>query len=231
MTTTRKTELLFWLLVAMVCLGLYFVIGQFLKFSEARSPLVFELFAAIMGSIVTVSAMALMMRIQSQQETHKEFAARLFDRKLAIYQDLIETLFSNDDDQVLTREEVQAIENKIGLACLVANAELVSTFAQFLIQQKTYGALYFRNLEPEQLQHFCQFVEREKNKTQQQSELANQKHQLAQAPQGHELDYFITLDNVIQGMRDDLAVVEGNVQQEIEHFIRTPHNPQAARAD
>jgi len=34
----------------------------------------------------------------------------------------------------------------------------------------------------------------------------------------------VSLDNIIQAMRIDLAVVEGDVRQEIEHFVRTPYD-------
>lgn len=231
MSQNNRRETLFWLLVALVILSLYLFIGQFLKFAEERSPLVFELFAAIMGSIVTVSAMALMMRIQGRQETRKEFSARLFDRKLAIYQQLMEAIFTADDDNVISREEIQSIENTIGLACLVANADLVSVFSQFLVQVKVYGVLYFRSLTPTQLEHFAGWVEAEQAAPEAESKLAVDKFALPQAVRGNERDFFVSLDDVVQGMREDLAVVEGNVQQDIEHFVRTPYDAQSMIKD
>ena len=32
-------------------------------------------------------------------------------------------------------------------------------------------------------------------------------------------DYFLSLDELIQGMRSDLAVVTGNIQSEVENFV------------
>jgi hypothetical protein len=212
----NRANILFWALITLFAFGAYFFIGEMLKFSEERSPLVFELFAAIMGSIVTVSAMTVMMRAQVKHERDKEYS---------IYQDLMSVIFAADDDNVIQIEEIQEIENKVGVACLVANEKLVSTFSQFLYQLKIYGTLYFRSLNEEQLAHFTRFVVAEaKAERAEDSKLANDKYRLKVFLHGNVITYFVSLDNLIQAMRVDLAVVEGDVRQEIEHFVRTPYN-------
>ncbi len=221
----NRTTILFWSFITLFAFGAYFFIGEMLKFSEERNPLVFEFFAAIMGSIVTVSAMTVMMQAQVKYEKDKEHSSRLFEKKLEIYQDLIRVIFAADDDNVIQIEEVQEIENKVGVACLVANANLVSTYSQFLYQLKVYGTLYFRSFNEEQLAHFTRFVIAEaKAKSAEDSKLANDKYRLKVFLRGNVITYFVSLDNVIQAMRVDLAVVEGDVRQEIEHFVRTPYN-------
>jgi len=193
-----------------------------MEIADGTSPLVFELFAAVMGSIVTVAAMAIMMKAQLQQDKEREFSTQLFEKKIAIYEELLHLVFSMDDDGIIEREEIQAIENQIGVASLVANRDLVSTFAQFLYQMKIYGVLYFRNMAPKQLEHFRQFIAEEKVKPMEASKLANHKYRGVLALENNELAYFLSLDEFIQGMRYDLAVVEGDVKHDIEHFVRTP---------
>jgi hypothetical protein len=193
-----------------------------MRMAETISPLVFELFAAVMGSILTVTAMALMMKAQAQQDKEKEFSARIFEKKLELYQKLLNTIFLIDDDDLIEKQEVQEVENQIGVCCLVANVDLVSLFAQYLYQLKIYGVLYFRSMTPKQLANFREFVVDEKQKSLEHSKLANAKHLIKAQIEGNEADYFVSLDEFIQGIRDDLAMVEGNVKYDIEHFVRTP---------
>lgn len=212
----------FWSVICVFLLIQYFFIGDMMRIAEKASPLVFELFAAVMGSIVTVAAMALMMKAQSQQDKEKEFAARIFEKKLELYQELLNTIFKLDDDDLIEKQEVQEVENQIGVACLVANVDLVSLFAQYLYQLKIYGVLYFRSMTPRQLDNFREFAIKEKKKSLVNSKLANAKHLIKAPIEGNEVDYFVSLDEFIQGIRDDLAIVEGNVTYDVEHFVRTP---------
>lgn len=238
------TRVFFWIQIVFACIVLYLVTGLFMKLADGsligyltdedaikllaaglKSPLVFELFAGILGTILTVAALALMFNMQSRQETHKEFSTKLFTTKLEIYRSLLDDIFCADDDTKMTEVEVHAIENKIGLACLVANEELVSIFAQFLIQVKLYGVPYYRKMDKEQIGLFAELVQDDKKKSSVESILSRSNQRMSKPVEDHTHEYFVTLDNVIQGMREDLAVVEGNVQQEIEHFVRTPFYP------
>ncbi len=216
-------QLFFWLFVTVFLLLVYYCIGQMMRVAEeVESDLAFELMAAVMGSIVTVAAMAIMMKVQIQQDKEREFSTQLFEKKIDIYERLLQLIFTMDDDGTIQREEIQAIENHIGSAALVANRDLVSSFAQFLYQLKVYGVMYFRNMTPKQLEHFKAFVTEEQAKTLEKSKLANHIHQLELPIQGNEINYFLSLDDFIQGLRADLAVVEGDVKHDIEHFVRTP---------
>ena len=216
-------QIAFWLLVTLFMLLVYYNIGQVMDISkELDSDLAFELMAAVMGSIVTVAAMAIMMKVQIQQDKEREFSTQLFDKKIHIYERLLQLIFIMDDDGTIQREEIQAIENQIGTASLVANRDLVSSFAQFLYQLKVYGVMYFRNMTPKQLEHFKAFAMEEKVKSMEKSKLANHIYLTELPVEGNEAQYFLSLDDFIQGMRADLAVVEGDVKHDIEHFVRTP---------
>jgi len=69
---------------------------------------------------------------------------------------------------------------------------------------------------------FCEVIRQEKEKPISQSLLCERKHALGSNPEGNERDYFVTLDQVIQAMRDDLNVVEGDIAENVEHFVLTP---------
>lgn len=223
MKDLKPKHFAFWLAVTLFLLVVYFLIGEVMRASEnLGSPLAFELFAAVIGSIVTVAAMTIMMKLQLQQDKDREFSSQLFDKKIEIYERLLQLVFSMDDDGTITRDEIQAIENQIGTASLVAHCDLVSIFAQFLYQLKIYGVVYFRNMSPNQLAHFQEFVKQEKQKKQAKSKLANHFHQQTISVENNEAAFFLSLDDFIQGIRQDLAVVEGNVKHDIEHFVRTP---------
>ena len=139
-------NIIFLVIVSVILLMSYLLIGNLLEFAEGKSPIITELMAAILGSIITVAAMATMIKMQARQEKEKEATARIFEYKVRLYNDLLNDIFRSDDDNVLTDTEINEIENKIGLACLVAGESLVSTFAQFVWQLKLFGVMYFRTI-------------------------------------------------------------------------------------
>jgi hypothetical protein len=115
---------------------------------------------------------------------------------------------------------MEDVENQIGVACLVANEDLVSMFAQFTYQFKVYGVLYFRSMSEMQKSHFIEFVEREIKKEAIDSRLAFKKHHIEIDPKVEPEVYFLSLDDLLQGIRNDLAVVEGDIKRSVEHFVR-----------
>lgn len=219
---SRVSDNVFWIVVAIIGIVVYLSIRTILQFAEERSPIIFESYAAILGATITVTVMTILMRLQVQHEKEKEFSARLFDKKVELYGALLETIFRVDDDNVISKQEIQDIENKIGNTCLVAGEKLVSIFSQFMYQLKVYGVVYLRSMNDAQLEHFARFVESEKAKKDiNDSFLSPMTHALRMPARGNEEEYFIALDELIQGIRDDLSVVEGDVKRDIETFIRT----------
>jgi hypothetical protein len=226
-------SIIFWGIVSGSLVLSYLLIGNLLEFAEGKSPIITELMAAILGSIITVAAMAAMIKMQARQEKEKEATAKVFEYKVQLYNDLLNDIFRCDDDNVLSDTEINEIENKIGIACLVAGESLVSAFAQFVWQLKLFGVMYFRTMtneksEPEKarFEHFIKKLNDELKKSAQESVLSFNKHSLKgkyNAEKNPER-YFISLDELLQEMRKDLDVVEGNIQNEVEHFVRLKIN-------
>jgi len=220
------TEIAFWIFASVIVVIGYFSLGDLMKMaSTTNSAFSFELLAAILGSIITVAAMAVMIRLQAKLEKEADYNRLLFDRKLTLYQDLVYTIFKMDDDNIIDHDEVMDVENKIGVACLVAHTDLVSTFSQFVYQLKTYGAVYLRSMNDDQIEHFKLFVQEQQKKINiHDSYLSRKKHKLSFSIAEDIESYFVSLNDLIQAIRDDLDVVQGDVHKEIEHFIRLPYN-------
>lgn len=222
---------IFWGIVSVSLILSYLMIGNLLEFAEGKRPIIGELMAAILGSIITVAAMAAMIKMQARQEKEKEATARVFEYKVQLYNDLLKDIFSCDDDNVLTDTEINEIENKIGIACLVAGEGMVSAFAQFMWQMKLFGVMYFRTMthkksEKGRFEHFIKKINDELKKSAQESAISFKKHRLKEkySPEENPERYFISLDELLQEMRKDLDVVRGDIQNEVEHFVRLEIN-------
>jgi hypothetical protein len=173
-----------------------------------------EIFSAVLASIFTVAAMTIVIKLQSKQEKEKEFASKVFEKKILIYQELLQILFKADDDNILDDSEIQSIENKIGEAAIVANSRLVSCFSQFMIQVKIYGCLYPRSMNEKQREHFTDLIQKN-------GLISETKKRYVSDTKDFE-KIFVTIDDLIQGIREDLNVVEGNIKEYVSKFVSMP---------
>ena len=188
-----------------------------LFFKQGVNDFTIEILAATLGASFTVSAMMVVMKIQSRHEREGEFAKRLFDKKIDMYQTILELIFKMDDDNIIDKDEIEEVENKIGEAAMVASSDLVSVFSQFIIQLKIYGTLYPRSMTKKQIVHFVDYFNKHNEY------LALIYKNLKTPLEEHTFDeYFISLDNVVQSIREDLSVVEGDIQEMLEHFVEMP---------
>ena len=196
----------------------YVMFQQF--FGLGISSYTVEILAAVLGSTVTVTAMVVMLRIQRRQDTEKEYSSRLFERKLKIYEKLLTSIFEMDDDYIISKEETDIVENQIGVTALVASSTLVAFLSQFAYQLKAYGVIYKRSMTSDQRRHFSDFVRDEISGDRENCFLAKEKTGNINEP----ITYFVTLDEIVQGMREDLSVVESAVQDRLEYFVVLSYN-------
>lgn len=213
--------------IGLIILSIVFSFSAFLMlhafFDKNINNFTIEILAAVLGSIVVVASTAIILRFQAEQDKEKIYSTSLFERKLQIYEALLMTIFKADDDNRVSREEVLDVENQVGLACLVANADLVSVLSQFIYQFKVYGVLYPRSMNEDQIAHYADFVRIELGKEMSDTKLAFSKFR-AKKLHGNESGeivntYFVTLDDLIQEIRKDLSVVEGDIQHCVGHFV------------
>lgn len=225
--------------LAVLCLVSAFAFGGFLFlrefFQHDIDDFSTNIIAAVMGATFTVACMAVLMRMQARQDKEKEFSSKLFEEKLAIYEKLLESIFKMDDDNLIEEHEVQEVENQIGVASLVAGRELVSTFSQFLVQLKTYGCLYSRSMRGKQVVHFVEMVNAAKARRGERGDASDRQGYLslikrkrlflAGAISEENFNrFFVSLDDLVQGIRQDLAVVDGNIEDMLEQFVQLPYD-------
>ena len=169
----------------------------------------------------------MLMRSQAKQEREKDFHNHIFEAKLEAFKKLLQLIFEMDDDHVITEMEIKGVENQAGIVCLIAGENLVSLLAQFMNQLKIYGRIYYRNMDDEQISTFIT----SNNDFLAQPSVAHsyicpkKKHRHGVGRLiGEESaeSIFVSLDEVVQGMRDDLAVVEGNIEQMLAAFVLVP---------
>jgi len=188
-----------------------------LFFKQGVNDFTIEILAATLGASFTIAAMMVVMKIQTRHEREGEFAKRLFDKKIDMYQTILEVIFKMDDDNIIDKDEIEEVENKIGEAAMVASADLVSVFSQFIIQLKIYGTLYPRSMTKRQIVHFVKYFKKH-------DEYLAVIYKDVKTPLEEETfdEYFVSLDNVVQSIREDLSVVEGDIQEMLEHFVEMP---------
>lgn len=182
---------------------LLFLLVSYLVFDwllpiQTLPPFGVNVIVSILGSVITIALMMILMQYQMQSEERKEFKTMLFDKKLELYREFLGLVFKMDDDNMISRDEVQEVENKVGELALVAGHDLVNICAVFIVQLKSYGVLYTRSMVQKQKEHY------EKNIG--------------------SLHGFISLDDLVQAIRNDLSVVEGDVSNVLEKFVNIQYD-------
>lgn len=227
---SRLSEMVVVVLAIVFCFSAFLMLHEF--FSKDLSDLSIEILAAVLGTVVTVSCMVLMLRFQARQEKEKEFSTQVFERKLGIYQQLLGTIFKMDDDGVIAKGEIQDVENQVGVAALVAGTDLVCILSSFVCQLKQYGCVYLRSMDSEQKQDFATRIRDKMRENPEEAvdeddaKLATMSDKEFNEIEDEDLDdlilgEFVELDKLVQSMRNDLGVIEGeDIEGLIEDFVR-----------
>lgn len=173
-----------------------FVVFQTLLDNTNLSNFASNVTISVLGSVITITLMLFLLQFQMRSEQEKDFRGRLFERKLDLYREFLVLIFSLDDDNVISKDEIQEVENKVGELSLVASSDLIRVCATVVVQLKSYGVLYSRSMTEKQLEHYRTAM--------------------------GSLDDFVSLDQLVQAIRQDLSVVDGDVTQTIETYVGIP---------
>ncbi|MCO6465841.1 MAG: hypothetical protein J5I53_04415 [Bradyrhizobiaceae bacterium] len=173
-----------------------FVVFQTLLDNTNLSNFASNVTISVLGSVITITLMLILLQFQMRSEQEKDFRGRLFERKLDLYREFLVLIFSLDDDNVISKDEIQEVENKVGELSLVASSDLIRVCATVVVQLKSYGVLYSRSMTEKQLEHYRTAM--------------------------GSLDDFVSLDQLVQAIRQDLSVVDGDVTQTIETYVGIP---------
>lgn len=212
--------------IILVMLAIILVLVSFLFlhkfFTFARSNLGIEILAGVIGALITVSAMAILLRFQAQQEKKKEFEKKIVELKLMLYKELIEAIFQTYDDDFVEKEEVQKIEHIAGVAFLVAGENAQRAIRDFVWQLKAYGCMYPDKLDKNQIKHFIKYIKM--------NDFYSNDGELSAEEITFEnyKEWFVSLGELINDLREDLEVLRGEIDEEDEplarEFFDTPYN-------
>ncbi len=214
--------------ILIILLSIVFAVSGFIflheYYSKEISDFSVEIMAAVIGTIFTVSAMAILMRMEAAQEKEKEFSKDIFTKKIQLYENLITAIFEMDDNDTIEKDEVTNIENKIGIACLVAGENLVSVLSQFLIQLKLFGRISKEIMHQDKYveQFITHFQENPDHLADTKKILLDEKNKKRKELTIENFEYFfVSLDGLVQAVRDDLIQVEGEVKERVGYFVNT----------
>lgn len=201
------------------CISAFIVLHEL--FDRNSSNLSTEILSGVVGAIITTASMLILLRMQSTQEKEKEFASRVFEKKLQIYQELLMSIFMMDDDGLITPKEISDVENKIGVACLVAGERLVMILTQFILELKLFGKIYAKNLNSQQMEAFIGFM-KQNHRWHLKHECKNLSIEDLSADCVNK--YYVSLDDLVDEIREDLGVVDGRIRETIGYFVNTKYN-------
>jgi len=179
-------------------LTVIFLIVAFLFFHEnLKNALAREVVIVVLGTVFTVGAMALILRIQYDEEQKKEYRAEVFRAKLNLYTQLLDMLFKLDDDRRITEDEIIELENRIGALSLVADDCLVRALIRFFLQLKVSNCIHYTDFlqKPEAVKELREFLDKNR------SLLKEEKCPI-------EKKEFITIGDIVYLMRKDIEVVK-----------------------
>lgn len=87
----------------------------------------YEMFAAVLGVIITAIITMILLRGQSDNDVERERAAKIFEEKLKIYQDYLHTLCDVIKDHSLSDEEKIRLEFQTSYVAMHCNSKYIAT--------------------------------------------------------------------------------------------------------
>lgn len=122
--TQRKAVLVVMILVVVAC-----SFAVYLKLFTGKE-LWYEMFAAILGVIITAVITMILLKGQSDDDVERERAAKIFEEKLRIYQDYLHTLCDVIKDHRLSDEEKTRLEFQTSYVAMHCEPKYVATVSR-----------------------------------------------------------------------------------------------------
>ena len=119
--TQRKAIVIVAILVVVAC---FFAV--YLRLFTGKE-LWYEMFAAVLGVIISAVVTMILLRGQSDDDVERERAARIFGEKLQIYQDYLHTLCDVVKDHSLTDEEKIQLEFQTSYVAMHCDSKYIVT--------------------------------------------------------------------------------------------------------
>ncbi len=122
MKLTQKNAII--VVASLVIIACFFAVYLNL-FTEKE--LWYEMFAAVLGVIITAVITMILLRGQSDDDIERERAAKIFEEKLRIYQEYLQTLCDVIKDHSLSDEEKIRLEFQTSYVAMHCNSKYIST--------------------------------------------------------------------------------------------------------
>ena len=122
--TQRKAVLVVMILVIVAC-----SFAVYLKLFTGKE-LWYEMFAAILGVIITAVITMILLKGQSDDDVERERAAKIFGEKLRIYQDFLHTLCDVIKDHRLSDEEKTRLEFQTSYVAMHCEPKYIATVSR-----------------------------------------------------------------------------------------------------
>ena len=87
----------------------------------------YEMFAAVLGVIITAIITMILLRGQSDTDIERERAAKIFEEKLKIYQEYLHTLCEVVKDRSLSDEEKMLLEFQTSYVAMHCDSQYIAT--------------------------------------------------------------------------------------------------------
>ena len=145
MNSRKKTTTHFVIIVLTIALILAVSFLLHILFSRSITDLTVEILAAVLGVVLVVASVGVTIHFQQKAEKEREFHIEVFRTKLELYQKILESITSSDDDHVITPCEIEKIRNMSRIVALVGSKQLLEALASFVKRITNEGQLNPKN--------------------------------------------------------------------------------------
>lgn len=125
-------------IIAVILSSMFFFFKPLME-SDAGSEFSMQILSAMLGTILTISITALLLRVQSSSEENKEKSLGIFQHKLKTYNSFIECLWHAIEDGKITHAEVMKMSQWAASISLIAKKETSINVVKFINQCKMFG--------------------------------------------------------------------------------------------
>ena len=116
-------------LFAIVAFGIF---GFFLTPNESQNnPYAYEIAAAFLGTLLTITVTAMLLRHQTSSEVGKERSVKIFDTKLNIYMELLKCIEDILKDEILSDAELFQLQLMFQKVVFIAGPQVLAELPAF----------------------------------------------------------------------------------------------------
>ena len=144
-------------IIAVILSSMFFFFKPMIE-SKSGSEFSMQILSAMLGTILTISITALLLKAQSASEENKEKSLGIFQHKLKTYNSFIECLWHSIEDGKITTAEVMKMSQWAASISLIAKKETSISVVKFINQCKMFGKFSEIDLDDKETQAWKNYV-------------------------------------------------------------------------